>query len=325
MQPLTHHEIVALVEPLTRSGRQVDLAACQRLERRVAFRPVAHPAQGAGRPACTEAWHLDAADARALRLTRRLTWDNGLQAELQAQGESLADLVARMDAVARERHYRSGAGYAIAHSHRWPVGATGPAAAPGAAARLEYTHGVALIDGLTVRLKASTVRGYAADVEVAAPPGDTIELPEDLLAVLGWDWSRLDRSGGGWAARVRVRGAQPRRSQRAESALERVAVHLARTLAEPPGRFHERLYWARWTVALRRAMPLLVSAALVAAAAAVPKLPIAPDSAIRMMIFNAPPLLLVLCLAMRELPRFEIPPMPRADRAASWRAPRPSG
>ena len=73
MQPLTHHEIVALVEPLTRSGRQVDLAACQRLERRVAFRPVAHPAQGAGRPACTEAWHLDAADARALRLTRRLT------------------------------------------------------------------------------------------------------------------------------------------------------------------------------------------------------------------------------------------------------------
>jgi hypothetical protein len=38
----------------------------------------------------------------------------------------------------------------------------------------------------------------------------------------------------------------------------------------------------------------------------------------QMLILNSPPLLLVLVFGMRELPRFEIPPLPRPSNAPSW-------
>jgi len=43
--PLTHHEILALVAPFARRGRRVDLAASDRVARRIAFRPVEHAAR----------------------------------------------------------------------------------------------------------------------------------------------------------------------------------------------------------------------------------------------------------------------------------------
>jgi hypothetical protein len=100
-----------------------------------------------------------------------------------------------------------------------------------------------------------------------------------------------------------------------------------RTLAEPPQRFHERLWRQRWGVTLRRATPLLGGVALLLGAAAVPKIDLAEDSVLRMLIFHAPPLLLVALFCMREMPRIEIPPLPRASRAQQWRegAPTPVG
>ncbi len=41
MQPLTHHEIIGIVEPFTRRGRHVDLSASNRLERCLVLKPVA--------------------------------------------------------------------------------------------------------------------------------------------------------------------------------------------------------------------------------------------------------------------------------------------
>jgi hypothetical protein len=40
-----------------------------------------------------------------------------------------------------------------------------------------------------------------------------------------------------------------------------------------------------------------------------------------MMIFNLPPLLLLMLFGMRELPRLEIPPLPRRSTAVSWQQP----
>jgi hypothetical protein len=40
-----------------------------------------------------------------------------------------------------------------------------------------------------------------------------------------------------------------------------------------------------------------------------------------MLIFNAPPLLMVAFFCMREMPRIEIPPWPRRSRAPGWRVP----
>jgi hypothetical protein len=79
-----------------------------------------------------------------------------------------------------------------------------------------------------------------------------LELPEDLLAVLGWDWARLVRTADGWKSKLRLRGNLSRRSDRAEAALDRPAVHLARTLAEPPARFHDTWRAARPATAGKR-------------------------------------------------------------------------
>jgi hypothetical protein len=36
------------------------------------------------------------------------------------------------------------------------------------------------------------------------------------------------------------------------------------------------------------------------------------------LIFNAPPILMMLFFCLHELPRFELPPVPRASRAGRW-------
>jgi hypothetical protein len=97
--------------------------------------------------------------------------------------------------------------------------------------------------------------------------------------------------------------------------------HLASIMAQPPGHFHDRFGTARWGVVLRRSFPLLVSVGLIAAAAAVPILDLPEGSVFRMLIFNAPPLLMVAFFCMREMPRIEIPPWPRRARAPAWRMP----
>ena len=94
--------------------------------------------------------------------------------------------------------------------------------------------------------------------------------------------------------------------------------HLAATLAAPPAQFHQQHRAARWRVAGRRSIPALLSLGLVAAAAAVPQLTLAPESVLRMLILNAPPLLLIGFFCLREVPRIEIPPLPRPLRQEAW-------
>jgi hypothetical protein len=100
--------------------------------------------------------------------------------------------------------------------------------------------------------------------------------------------------------------------------LQRSIDHLAQTLAEPPGRFHTRFAGARWRVMLRRAFPLLVCLGLIGASAAVPWMGITRESVYQMLVFNAPPILMVWLFSMRELPRIEIPPMPRRPKPTDW-------
>jgi hypothetical protein len=106
---------------------------------------------------------------------------------------------------------------------------------------------------------------------------------------------------------------------RAEHKLERMVDHLVQTFTEAPARFHERLVGARWGVALRRAIPLLISLALIGAAAASSRLPLADDSPIRMMMMNLPGFLMVFVFCMRKLPVIEVPPIPRRPNEPAWR------
>lgn len=318
VQPLTHHEILRWVGPFTRRGRHVDLAASDRMARRLVFQPLRHAAasvgDAAGLPALTEWLELESLGPEAFRLTRVLTRDDGLCARLQTEGASPGELLERIEAVPARRQFATGPGHVIAFSHRVPV-AKGSAAQD--ADQLILTEATAQVDRLLLKLVVPPVSGSAV-VSLLPAPGEPLALPDDMLAVLGRAWTPLLSTGEGWRGSLRLRGNELGRSRSAEAQLKQAAAHLALCLAEPPARYHQRLRAVRWWVVARRSAPLLVSAALVLAAALVHRLPLGEHSAWRMLIFNAPPLMLILFFCLRELPRFEIPPWPRAGTAASW-------
>lgn len=317
LPPLTHHEILRWVEPFARRGRAVDLPASDRFERRLAFRSIELAATDR-QPALHETLLLESLGIDRFRLTRVLAQEPGLEARLQVDGADPAGLLARIEAVPPHRQWRLGPDALIAFSHRLGPGADAEPA-------LVLTAASAQVAGLRLSLTLSSVEGIPAELKLAAlAAGERFDLPEDLLAVLGWHWARLERAREGWGAQLRLARREPDRSGHAERRIEEAVRHLAATLAEPPARFHERWRAARWRVALRRAVPMLTCVGLIGAAAASPRLGLAQDSPVRMLIFNAPPLLLVAFFCLREMPRIEIPPRPRASQASSWRLPPPA-
>lgn len=318
--PLTHHEILELAEPFTRLGRRVDLAASNRTERRLAFKPIEHPA-GAGEAAIHETLRLDSFGTGTFRLTRMLTRTDGLQAQLQAMGPRPEELLEHLVAVEPTRSFSTGPGFVIARSYSLEAVGTRETAGH----QLVMTSGLVQLDGLRLTLTLSPVRGVSAAVEVAPTGSESFDLPEDLLAVIGWDWARLIRNKDGWKSKLRLRGNFQRRSERAEAALDRAAAHLGRTLAEPPCRFHERLLAARWGVVFRRGIPLLTFVLLLIAVVSLARRGVGQGSELWILFFHVPTVLIALSFCMQELPQYEIPPLPRACTAASWRrAPPPN-
>jgi hypothetical protein len=252
------------------------------------------------------------------RLTRILAHPSGLEGRLLIEGPDLETLLTEIESIAPERQFRERADYTIARSYR--LESLGDSALVASARRrLILTQGEALAGGLRLVMKAQTGRGMPAELELHAAAGDGIELPEDMLAVIGWDWRRLTRSKGMWKSALRLRGSEPDRSRDGEVKLTRTVEHLAETLAESPARYHERLVAARWTVAFRRAIPLLIGVSLILGAPAIQFLELSEGSLLRMLIFHSPPLLMVLFFSMREMPRIEIPPFPKPLTMTAWR------
>jgi hypothetical protein len=95
-------------------------------------------------------------------------------------------------------------------------------------------------------------------------------------------------------------------------------VHLARVLAEPPAVFHDRHRLARWGVVLRRGIPTLVAVGMIAGALMMAKVIDPQKAGLWMALHYLPIALLAVAFSLQELPRFEIPPLPRRSAAASW-------
>jgi hypothetical protein len=316
--PLTHHEILTLVEPFARRGRHVDLAASDRLARRLVFKPLEHAFDGHEPPVLRETLTLEKLITGTYRLTRVVSLPGGPPATLTALGLAPADMLADFHTVDPRHHFRCAPGILIARSyelefdpHRHERGAT---------ALPIFTRGVAHVQGLRTTLSLPSTRGVAAELVLETLPGDELlELPQDLLAVLGWDWARLLSNRDGWKSKLRLRGGALRRSRGAEAALELAARHLAQALAEPPGRFHERWLAARWGVVFRRSIPVLTLLLLVATIAVLPHVLVDPNPAVRLLLFDVPTALIVLSFSLQELATYEIPPLPRRSGASSWR------
>ncbi len=309
--PLSHHQILEWLGPFSRRGWALDLAACDRAARRLAFRPREHAASGA-LPALTETWGLEVDEGGAsFALTRTLAPAPGpAAATLVAEGSDLEALIGRVEACPHERQFIAAGGTLAALALRLLPG--DHLALRGAQAR---------VAGLTLRLKASRVPGFPAELELLRDDGDARTLPEDLLAVLGRPWDRLTAVRRGWVSAVALRGDEPRRSRDAHERLAATLGHLARTLAEPPARFHERHRAARWRYALRGTLPLAVGVAMVALAVWVQGLGERYASYLALLANAAPPLLMGLFFLRREMPRLGLPRPPRRPGHDAW-APR---
>jgi hypothetical protein len=318
LPPLSHHDILGLIEPFTRRGRELDLAASDRIARRLVFKPIQIDGD-ATTPVLTDTLHLEClADAR-FALERTITHAHSTPACLHIEGRGLDQLMADIDAIDAHGLFRYGQGYGLANSYQLTTsntdrGATQPA--PAAAPTMRLTRAQLRVDDLTMAVKVPTVQGYAAELVLASER--PIDLPDDLLAVLGRNWACLSRTRNGWRGALEVRGNEPGRSQHAADQLEAAGIHLAQTLAEPPAQFQRHHKLARWRVAGRRSVPVFFLAGLIGAAMAVPHFGLAQNSPLWMLIFNSPPLLLVFGLWLREIPSFALPRPPKRLTAASW-------
>jgi hypothetical protein len=315
--PLTHHEILALVEPFSRKGHRVDLAATDRTARKVVFRPVDHAA-AADTPAMRETLELENLGTGSFKLTRKLAGTAeslSLNASLQASGTDPGELLTRLDTVPRTEHFRLGPRYAIARSYAFDAFASGTPQAP------SLHCGVVHVDGLTLTFDVLPLRESAADLTLEPIPGEVLPLPEDLLAVLGWDWARLVPQTGKWTSRMRLRGKGAPRTRVVERALEKAARHLASVLSEPPARFHERFFWARWGSVCRRLIPTFTAVGMIAGALLLTRMATTVKPGILLALHYVPIGILGMAFTLQELPRFEIPPWPRRLPSPRWRQP----
>jgi hypothetical protein len=303
-----------MVAPFARRGRHVDLAASDRQERRLVFRP---PAGGKATSPSSDQPHetlqLDCLDGGLYRLTRTLKQAEARQATLQAQGRDLGQLLNDVESVPAERHFATGPGFAISRSY------TLNRAAGGAVATLTLTHGSAHVDGLTLTL--TVLSGRRAGCHITLEPTSThkLALPEDLLAVLGWNWARLVPTKEGWRSRLRLRGDPAQRTRIGEAALNITAAHLAQTLAEPPARYHERLRSARWSVFFRRGIPAWTGLSLLGAVGLLARFrPEIPQNML-VALYHVPTVIVAASFVLQELARLEIPPLPRRLQTPTWR------
>jgi hypothetical protein len=323
LHPLSHHEILSLVAPFTRRGLHPDLQATNRQERRLVFKPVERLGEREGAPAYTETLELYCTSGTATphklkRTTVCSTAPENFEARLEIEGRDLADMLDCLDTVPSSSQFRFGPGFKMVKCWRLLRG-SGKTPTGQPATQKSLTHMAATLGDLTVKATAPTVKADPETIiEIDPPEGAHLRLPEDLLAVLGWNWSLLRKRRDTWRAILKTSGREPDRSRRAELNLDKMVEHLVQTFGDAPARFHDRLYKARWSVAFRRSLPLLIALTLIGLAALSSRLELSEDSLLRMLIFNAPPLLMVSVFCMRRLPQIEIPPLPRRLKASKW-------
>lgn len=308
VRPLTHHEILGLMAPFSAHGRHADLAASQRAERRLVFKPIEHPPTDERPLRLIETLLLDLPEDGTPSLTRRVQDDSGLTSNLTTRGREIAELLARIESVPVRRQFQVHGGVPIARSY-----AIGEQGGPPA-----FTEARARLAGINLEARADSFAGHVLDLRLTADPGFKLLIPEDLTAVLGWDWRPLKEFVSLWRGSIRVASKDPRRTRDIEAKLGRTLVHLARILASRPADFHDRHRRARWRVAFQRGIPLGVGLLIVALTPAIQWLDMADDSLLKMLIFHAPPFMLAAMFMMREMPRIEIPPIPRPLTQEHW-------
>ena len=320
-RPLTHHEILGLVRPFTERGRHLDLGASRRDERILHFRPVEHPPTTADAPTLREELTLAVSERRSFRLVRKLTplglGDGRMSATLTTAGPDAAALLEEVERFPIARHFPSCAGVLLQRSY--VLEARGEDDNPAGliwVARL--VQATATVAGVQLDCDAE-IRSLPIKLNLSAPSGQSLVVPRDLLAVLGWPWRPVDDYDSHWRSSIRVPKREPRRTADIEDKLERTVRHLAETLSQPPARFHTRHLQGRWRASFQRGIPLFAALALIGGALSLTQVPIEDETLLKLLAFNLPPLmLLAFFFGFDDLPSIELPRLPRPLKQDSW-------
>jgi len=312
VKPLSHHEILSLVGPFAAQDVHVDLGHSDRTERLLAFKPIAYEGDDPQESRIHARLYLENPEPDRFRLIRMLHHSAGAEASLYIDGDDPGAMLERVQAVNPGRQFRTCSGVLVARSYRLSTDTSVADPAP------ELSRAEASIGAIRLTLNARTGRGMPVELELSADDSNLPHLPQDLLAVLGWDWRPLRRIGRRWRGTLRVTRDEPARTDDTEAKLAHTVDHLAQTLARPPSQYHAHFSHRRWAVALRRALPLLTGLAVLAATPLIQLLDMGDRSLLRLIIFHAPPLLMVGMFMLKEMPNFEIPPLPRRLRDDAW-------
>jgi hypothetical protein len=313
-EPLTHHQIIHIAAAFAERGHVLDLARSCRKTRRLVFKPHLHDNVADGFR-IKECLILENPWPGTYRLSRDLVLPNGLVSRLAVSGPEPLDLLRTAEAIPLERGFVFGTGFILAKNHAHePFGwSSFPVEGDD---RLVLKGAVAKVAGLTILFDMPEVAGYPAQVRITNSATEAVDLPDDLLAVLGGDWRRLEAIDGGWSTTMRVRGREPQRCARSEANVERAISHVAQTLMQPPRRFHEERTLSRWWVQIRNTIPLFFWALVTLA---ILHLSFVSTSWVAVALAAAPFIaFLLLGLPFLEWSKLSLPQRPRRLIAASW-------
>jgi hypothetical protein len=313
--PLTHHEILELVEPFARRGRHVDLGLTDRPGRRLVFKPVEH-VDGPLGSALVEALALENPERGRYRLIRTLTHASGMTATLEMGGHYPGLLLEQVDAFPPGRQFQVQDGVPIARNYR--IVPDAPDQSGLAVFRAVLRGAEARLPQLTLLFDSQSGFKLPGEINLVASPEHPMSPPDDLLAVLGWAWRPMRLVRGGWRGTLKLARREPKRTADAETKLAMTVRHLVRTLAEPPSRFHPRFYWGRWRVVARKTLGLMLVLGSLAAGPLILVMDLPRDSVWRMLAFNMPPFLMLAVFLIPDLPQMRIPRPPRPLPDDAW-------
>jgi hypothetical protein len=315
-RPLSHHEILELMGPFTRRDRHLDMRASRREERLLVLAPMEHPPPAPELPRLREVLSLEARETGWYRLVRELTalapdGATVLRASLTAAGRNLEALAAGVEAVPLAQQFHLVEGICVQCSYRLET-------ASGGRMYPVPTRARALVEGVTVEIDADRGGGTPFQLRLVPPAGRRLNVPEDLLRVLGRDWRPLREQAGHWNAGINLRSEGSGRAGEIEAKITRSVGHLARTLSRPPAEFHPRFLRERRRIAARQGIRMLVSLALVAALVSVTLSPLARGPGGMVLVHYGSIAILVGAFFLGDPPAIQPPRLPQTLDQTAW-------
>ncbi|MEM9304311.1 MAG: hypothetical protein AAGE01_19525 [Pseudomonadota bacterium] len=303
--PLTHHDILRLGAPVVRRGWRVDLAESDRTAGSIAFLP-SEPD-----PALKVGLRVDFHGRSGPKLVRTAAHADGAVAAYLVERGSLEAMLEALGSLPAAAQFRSTDQGVIADDFSLRLDREASPRLIGCCGR---------IGGLVLSLDAKTIMGEPMTLHIRpVDPERKPSLPDDLLAVLGPRWRPLIDHRGGWNCELKAPGKDPRRSIVARERFAQAMTHVDAVLASPPPRFHGAFLGARWRSFVRRSSIIWVPLLIVGSLPLIDWL-FLTERQLHPLFQMSPPIIFAFLMLIwwRDMPRFEVPPLPRPVPDDAW-------